>query len=67
MKKKDEYRYFISFFINVGQNAWSFSWADISRKQKIKTGNDLMEITHDLEKLDERFKKVIILNYKLLD
>lgn len=64
---KNEYRYFVSFFVNAGLNSWSFSYAEIKRKEKIKNFNDLIEISHNLEKEDERYKKVTILNYKLLN
>lgn len=64
---KDEYKYFVSFFVNGDSNSWCFSYAEIIRKEKINSFNDLVEIAHSLEKEDERFKKVTILNYILLD
>ena len=64
---RDEYKYFVSFFVNSGSNSWTFSYAEIIRKEKINSFNDLVKIAHSLEEEDERFKKVTILNYILLD
>ena len=63
----DEYKYFVSFFVNSDSNSWCFSYAEIIRKEKINSFNDLVEIAHSIEKENEKFKKVTILNYILLD
>jgi hypothetical protein len=60
MSKK--YYYFVSYSIPTG-----FGNAGIERDRKIKSFQDLKDITKAIEGLRESNKNAVILNYKILE
>lgn len=61
-----KYKYFVSFFGNSNKGSFIIGNAQIIRKRKITTFEDIKEITNNIEK-DEKIEKVTIIDYKLLD
>lgn len=61
------YKYFVSYFFNTS-GSWGFGVgnAEITRKNKITTYEEIREISNELE-TQEEIKQVSIINYILLE